>query len=171
MDLITKGLLLSSKVSAGRTHKLSNNQFLDDFDLGTWPFYWIVRTNGIYLASLEAELKKSSLDVPSWRVLMLLENDRARSISYLADESIIKLSTMTRIIKRMQKDGLVEVRPKETDRRVTEAYLTAKGKDARPVAWGHANAVIQIAFDGLSPAELKQTVNTLSIITHNLTHN
>lgn len=138
------------------------------FDRELWPFYWISRSDGLYLKELEVELKKSGLDIPRWRALMLLGNDRARSVSYLATESVAKLNTMTRIIQRMKSEGLVKVRQRETDARVTEAFLTKEGEKARLVAWKHANKVVERAFDGVSKDEMAALVTVLSKVMKNL---
>lgn len=137
------------------------------FDRELWPFYWVSRSNGLYLKELEQELKKSGLDIPRWRALMLLGNDQARSVSYLATESVAKLNTMTRIIQRMKSEGLVKVRPRETDARVTEAYLTKKGEKARLVAWGHANKVVERAFEGVAKDEMSALITVLTKVMSN----
>ncbi|MEX0300578.1 MAG: MarR family transcriptional regulator, partial [Kordiimonas sp.] len=45
---------------------------INSFELEKWPFYLITRTSSTYMKTLEAELKGGDLDIPSWRVLMLL---------------------------------------------------------------------------------------------------
>lgn len=139
-----------------------------DFELDKWPFYWIAKANGHYLKSIEKELKKSGLDNPRWRVLMLLEGGQARSVSYLATESVTKLSTMTRIVIRMKEEGLVKVRQRENDARVTEAYLTKKGEAAREAAWTHANSIIYRAFKGIDQKSTLKLIDTLSKVVSNL---
>jgi len=137
------------------------------FDREKWPFYWMTKANGLYLATLEKSLKDSDLDIPSWRALMLLDGDDARSISFLAKESIIKLSTMTRIIQRMEKDELVIVRQRARDARVTEALLTPKGREARKVAWALAEDVMEKAFEGISTSDLQDLMKILMRVTAN----
>jgi len=147
---------------------VSNDETKSKFNRDIWPFYWISRTNGLYLKELEAELKKSGLDIPRWRALMLLGNDRPRSVSYLATESVAKLNTMTRIIQRMREEGLVKVQSRASDARVTEAYLTEKGEKARVVAFAHANKVVSRAFDGVSQSEMESLIHVLSKVMDNL---
>ena len=140
----------------------------DHFDLHEWPFYWLTRAYGQYLSSLEDALRGVELDIPRWRVLMLLEGDLAKSTSYLADEAISKLSTMTRIIGRMQADGLVETRPRASDGRVTEVLLTKNGRRARVLAWQQANDIYEKAFRDISVADIGQLNATLAKIHGNL---
>jgi len=147
---------------------MAGSKIEDDFDREVWPFYWVSRTNGLYLKELERELKKIRLDIPRWRALMLLGNSRARSVSYLAQESVAKLNTMTRIIQRMHAEGLVEVRQRKTDARVTEAFLTPAGEKARIIAWEHATKVADKAFDGVSEAQMRTAISVLSKLMSNL---
>jgi DNA-binding MarR family transcriptional regulator len=139
-----------------------------DFDLRSWPFYWITRSNNAYLSTLEGILKRNQLDIPRWRVLMLLSCEQARSVTYLAEEAIIKLSTMTRIIQRMGQEGLVETRPLESDNRVTEVLLTLKGDDARSEAQRAASDVFAKAFEGVSQQEITALNGTLARVLSNL---
>lgn len=138
------------------------------FDLKTWPFYWVVQAHGSYLSALEAELKSENLDIPRWRVLMLLDEGRACSISYLAREARTKLSTMTRIVQRMEGEGVLVTRSAVKDARVTEALLTVKGGAAREVAWKKAHRVYARAFDNISEREVFQLVSTLEQLSSNL---
>lgn len=137
-------------------------------DLKTWPFYWVTQTNDLYMKMLEIELKNSNLDIPSWRVLNLLGGGQARSVSYLATESIVKLNTMTRIIQRMREEELVKVRVSKRDARVTEVYLTKKGEKARAVALSHATLVMDEAFANVSLDDRDTLIATLSKVMGNM---
>ena len=140
----------------------------EGFELREWPFYWLTQAFGHYTSSLEARLKEIELDVPRWRVLMLLENDRAQSMSYLATEAITKLSTMTKIIQRMQDDKLVDTRQSKLDQRVTEVFLTGNGRRARVLARQQAEEVYERAFKDLTKGDLQQLNQLLSKIHKNL---
>ncbi|MFC3051984.1 MarR family winged helix-turn-helix transcriptional regulator [Kordiimonas pumila] len=140
----------------------------EHFDLEAWPFYWLSKAHGQYFAKLENALREVELDIPRWRVLMLLEPERARSVSYLASGAIIKVSTMTRIVQRMQEEGLVITRPRETDARVTEVLLTGNGRRARTLAWQKANGIFTHTFKDI-PLDTITTLNdTLGVIVKNL---
>lgn len=140
----------------------------EHFELHEWPFYWLTRAYGQYMSTLEKTLKVVGLDVPRWRVLMLLGGDRARSVSYLATEAITKLSTMTRIVQRMQDDGLVLSRPRESDQRVTEVLLTRKGHKARQLAIKQAEGIYNRSFDGFSMKQITSLNKTLQSLIQNL---
>jgi DNA-binding MarR family transcriptional regulator len=130
------------------------------FHRAEWPFYWIARVTGRYFQTMETALDRIGIDVPSYRVLMTLYEDRRVSVSAIADACVIKLSTATRIVQRMAKDGLVETGPSLSDRRVTEVSLTPKGEALRHQAWAIAEGVLAHAFAGVDERE-RQRLNHL----------
>lgn len=139
-----------------------------DFNLQEWPFYWLIKAHSQYQASMETALREIGLDIPRWRVLLLLEKDTARSISYLAKEAFTKLSTMTRIIQRMQDDALVISRQRASDQRVSEVLLTALGKEARVKAIQQADAIIEKSFVNLGHEDIVRLNNILATLHQNL---
>ena len=99
---------------------------------------------------------------------MILHAKQLASVSDLADHSITKLSTMTRIVQRMSKDGLVACAPNENDRRITMVSITEKGELAGKSAWEEAKRIAARAFDGFSAAEKRQLVSLLKRLDNNL---
>ncbi|WP_257551895.1 MarR family winged helix-turn-helix transcriptional regulator [Sphingopyxis sp. DBS4] len=134
----------------------------DKFKIEEWPIYWLTRVVSLYLAQSEGQLKRIGLDIPSWRVLMFLGKDHGASVSELADHAIAKLSTMTKIIQRMQAEGLVECSPRESDGRVTEVRLTPLGVKARADAWSISHRAFERAFGNVPIEETKALVATLT---------
>lgn len=116
------------------------------FDMEEWPFFWLTRVVGRYLQHLDTVLKRIGLDVPRWRVLMCLAGERPVSVSELADLAIVKMSTMTKIVQRMQADGLVVCAVSSEDGRVTVVAATPAGVAARQEAWKAASALYERAF-------------------------
>jgi MarR family transcriptional regulator, organic hydroperoxide resistance regulator len=140
----------------------------EEFRMEEWPFYWLTRFTGSYLRRIELSLKGLGLDVPRWRVLMSLRNREALSVSEIADHAISKLPTMTKIIQRMQADGLVITRQCATDGRVTEVVLTEAGKEAGEQAWKAANRIYRRAFEGILPIEINMLNALLQRLSYNL---
>jgi len=120
-----------------------------------WPFYWISQVNGRYVQVLERRLKPIDLDMPSWRVLMSLYEDGYLSVSQIAEFSVLKLNTATKIVQRMLLDGLVETRSSPSDGRVTEVALTAKGDEMRRLALIEAEQILAASFVNIDREELK----------------
>lgn len=138
------------------------------FRLETSPFYWLTRVSGRYLLEMERRLKAIGMDVPRWRVLMILAETEPASIGELAERSVIKLFTMTRIVQRMEVAGLVVTSPRATDARVTEARMTAAGRAALVRVRGEGSDVFAAAFTGIDGAEIDALIAMLRRVFDNL---
>lgn len=123
------------------------------FQKSNWPFYWITQTSSRYIQAMEERLKTLGIDPTYWRVMMSLYEDQRLSISEISSYCIIKPNTATKIVQRMQAEGLVETRQRESDARVTEVMLTDKGHELRKSARAVADEVYSRAFDGMSREE------------------
>lgn len=123
------------------------------FHKTNWPFYWITQTSNRYMQVMEGKLKAIGMDISYWRVLMSLYEDQSLSISEISNYCIIKHNTATKIIQRMQAQGLVCTGPRESDARVTEVTLTDTGHELRRRARKIADEVYEQAFEDLSPEE------------------
>jgi len=130
------------------------------FKASEWPFFWMIRASSRYLQAADAVLKPIGLDVPRWRVLMSLYEKDTASVSELAERSVIRLNTMTKIVQRMQLDGLVTCRPRATDSRVTEVMLTEAGEAARKRARREVDRISGQVLEPLGERNI-QTLNRL----------
>jgi MarR family transcriptional regulator, organic hydroperoxide resistance regulator len=144
------------------------NADLENFDFREWPFYWLTRAGGVYFKTMEEGLRGLGLDLPRWRVLMSLYQENRLSVSELADHAIVKLSTMTKIVQRMEQDGLVHCRPFADDRRVTEVVVTEAGLRAGEAAWELAHKTYDIAFQGIPSKQEASLLAVLRRITENM---
>lgn len=139
-----------------------------DLSYRSWPFYWLARASGRYRARMEDMLRPTGLDMPRWRVLMTLHQDRVASVSEIASHAIEKLPTMTKIIQRMEADDLVRRQPRPGKERVMEVVLTEQGEAAGDVAWQSATALYDQAFAGMSAEEIDQLTALLERVAENL---
>lgn len=126
------------------------------------PFYQIVRMLARYSARMNAILKPAGLDVPKWRVLMMLSEKKPFTVSELAEEAVVNISTMAKIINRMIADGLVTTQTSTTDARSTEVFITDEGQRLLERVRDKVNYLFKEALRGISKSEL-QLLNTLSV--------
>ena len=124
-----------------------------------WPFYWISQINAIYAEVLERRIKPLGIDIPRWRAMISLYEDQFLSVSEIAEFSAQKLNTTTKVVQRMQADGLVRTRVRPTDGRVTEVCLTDKGDELRRAALQEARQIFDLTFAD-TPPEVIETLNT-----------
>jgi MarR family transcriptional regulator, organic hydroperoxide resistance regulator len=139
-------------------------QFPQDF----LPAYFHRITNLLNARLLE-RLRIHGMTVPRWRVLIGLIARDGRTIGDLVDYTIIAQPALSRIIDQMERDGLVTRQTAQHDSRVVEVHLTPHGRKLyakiAPVAARHAELTVK----SLSPAQQKELVALLRIVTRNLT--
>lgn len=138
------------------------------FRLEASPFYWLTRISGRYMMEMSERLRAIGMDVPRWRVLMILAEHEPASISTLSAEAVINLSTMTKIVQRMEIDGLVASGPRQTDARVTEVRLTETGRQALFDVREPAGQVFRHAFHTFDSEEIGELVKSLRFVFANL---
>ena len=103
---------------------------------------------------LDADLRRSGLDLPEYEILVVLEEspDRRLRMSELAEAVHQSRSRLTHTIARMEKTGLVERENCPTDRRGVWAQLTETGYEMlRQTAPSHVKAVRRFFVDAVDP--------------------
>jgi len=111
-------------------------------------------------AALEAQLQRDAgLTHMGYLVLITLSerDDRRLAMSRLAKLASASLSRLSHVVARLEAQGWVRRERDPDDGRVQIAVLTdagyAKVVDSAP---GHAEAVQQLLFDRLTPAQMRQ---------------
>lgn len=133
-----------------------------EFLVADSPFYLIVRTARRYEMDMEHALRRIDMDVPSWRALMLLREHSPSSVSEIAEHAVMRLSTMTRVVQRLEKRGLVTLARRAADARVTDVYITAGGEQAVEQVRAVASRIYQSAFKDFDAGQ----INTLNGLLH-----
>ena len=139
-----------------------------EFRIADWPFYLIARTAGRYEMDMDEALRRVAMDVPSWRALMLLHESSPSGVSEMAERSVMRLSTMTRVVQRLQKSGLVRLTTRAADARVTEVHITPSGEEALQQVRAVASRIYQSAFADLDSAEIETLNGLLRRVLNNL---
>src|SRR3954447_14728358 len=110
---------------------------LSPVELGAWRGF--LRVHAALVKSLDAELASAhDLPLSSYEVLLTLESapGHKRRMSELADSVLLSRSGMTRLVDRLERDGLLERDHCTDDGRGCFAVLTEKGaevlSEARP---------------------------------------
>lgn len=87
------------------------------------------------------------LTFPQWRVLVVLgESDAGMRIGEVARRVGVTLPATSRQVHRLERRGLVEVRPDDRDRRASRAHLTVAGRAAKDAIVNYRRArIAQIA--------------------------
>jgi len=157
---------------AGAMAERDNRQLGDPatpaFSLWHYPFFHLNRAVGRYTHVIEARLRGIGLDVPGWRVLMILGETSPRSTGEIAQAAVINLSTMTRIVARMAKAGLIRQVVRVGDARVREVFLTDAGAAILAKARVATAPIYASAIKGFSEEEFVQLLGLLALMHENL---
>jgi DNA-binding MarR family transcriptional regulator len=105
---------------------------------------------------------------PQWGVLVALWEQDGLSLSELAQRSHFDGPTMTGIVDRLEKAGLVERRRDTTDRRVISVYLTAEGRRLQETLPELGEEANREAVAGLTRDQVDSLVATLRVVIKNL---
>ncbi|HEV2773516.1 MAG TPA: MarR family transcriptional regulator, partial [Thermoleophilaceae bacterium] len=91
-----------------------------------------LRTHAQVVRELDAELEdEHGLSLSSYDVLVQLSlaPGGRRRMAALADAVLLSRAGMTRLVERLERDGLVEREPGERDTRQVFAHVTQRGLD------------------------------------------
>jgi DNA-binding MarR family transcriptional regulator len=91
--------------------------------------YLMQRAKNMLAHGVEQEV--SSLDITQAQAscLMMLATGRASTVTDLGRELNTDMGSVTRLLSRMEKRGLIERRRRDIDRRVVDLSLTPEGQD------------------------------------------
>ncbi len=96
-------------------------------------------------------------------LLPLFEEDGLR-IGEVARRARLSKQTMTTMVRLAERDGLVDRRPDESDRRATRVHLTDKGRRFQPVAERILAELDQVARAALGARGLSATERALDAL-------
>ena len=74
------------------------------------------------------ELRRRGASLPVWRVLAALAVRPGETVGGLAEACLLQQPTMTKLLDRMVRDGLVARAPDARDRRIVRVALTPHGE-------------------------------------------
>ena len=102
---------------------LPKTRFIDDYLL-----YLLARASHAISAEFHEQLRRRGVAVPVWRVLASLVGGEGETVTGLATVCLLQQPTMTKLLDRMVRDGLVERAQDVRDRRVVRIRLTPRGQ-------------------------------------------
>lgn len=122
-------------------------------------------------AALEGQLQRDAgVTHMGYLVLATLSErtDRRLAMSRLARKASASLSRLSHVVARLEAQGWVRRERDPEDGRVQIAVLTDEGYDkVVESAPGHAEAVQQLVFDRLSPAQVRQLMKVCESLLEN----
>ena len=90
--------------------------------------YLLNRAGARIAAAFNAEMRQIGASLQVWRVLAALRDRDGRRMGDLSQTTSIEVSTLTRLVDNMEKDGLVARRRESGDARAISLHVTASGR-------------------------------------------
>jgi DNA-binding MarR family transcriptional regulator len=139
-----------------------------DYWLDTFFPYRLYRASEKLQLRLQTRLRDMRMSPSQWRVLSVLKSYGSLSIGEIVEATLMEQPTISRVVSRLEKNGLVARRPSARDSRMTLISLTPAGsevfKQIVPAALRHQEQ----ALSGLGRKEIARLVATLEIIERNV---
>ena len=138
------------------------------FDLENYVLYNLVRTSATYNEEMARALKRYRLDTMKWRILMLLNDRSPSSVGELARRSVTKMPTLTRVLIRMEDEGLIVRQADAGDKRFVQVTMTPMAVKTLKAVQAIGQKVFERAIEGVSAGEIAVMTDILIRIRDNL---
>lgn len=126
---------------------------------------YLLNRAGVRIAmAFGEEVRPLGASLQIWRVLAALRESDGRRMGELSKTISIEVSTLTRLVDNMEKDGLVERRRDAADARAIALHVTAAGRRMTRRLLPIAERYEAVALDGFTAQEadvLKQALRRL----------
>ena len=131
----------------------------DTFDgpeiLGDSVPYLAHRVGNLMERLFEPSLKSADLTMDMWRVLFILDSVGEHNLVDLARVTTVKTSTLSRLIGRMERRGLISKTRSDRDNRAVDVTILDPGREIVERLTPRVNEVRDLVSDGFGPDELR----------------
>ena len=125
-----------------------------DFDLTSRLPYLLNRVGVRIGAAFSEDIQRFSVSLHQWRILASLNHEAPQNITELAAHTSIELSTLSRIVASMVRDGLLARIRSGEDARSVRLRLTDAGRETAERIIPLAALYERIALSGMSAEEV-----------------
>ena len=85
------------------------------------------RASNVVSAEFHEDVRRRQMPIPHWRILACLHDSAALSLAELTELTLISQPTVTRLVQRLEKKGLLRKSADGRDRRMARVALTPLG--------------------------------------------
>lgn len=137
-------------------------------DTGTDFLSALFETQRMLRQLADKEARHLGMTRAQWAVLAKVERNEGQKQTELADAMEMAPISLTRLIDKLCDSGLIERRNDDTDRRIKRLYLTEAAHPLMAKLAVLRADLMQVAFAGVSEAEMHQLVDHLETIKDNI---
>ena len=138
------------------------------FSVAEFPTFYIYTIQSGNFAALNHALRPFGISVMFWRVLAVLQESDGHNISHLSAKLAIDRSNLSRIIDLMARDGLIERRTPEHDRRNVLVCITQAGRRKVDEVYPSVLRIVESTMDGFSARERQTLLSLLKRMRNNV---
>jgi DNA-binding MarR family transcriptional regulator len=126
----------------------------DSFILSEFLPYLLNRAGVRIGLSFGKDIAHTGVTLPMWRVLVALWQNGDQRLGELSERTSIDISTLSRLLLRMQREGYVVRRRSGLDGRALSLTLTAAGREITEQIIPVASRYEDVAIRGMNPADV-----------------
>ena len=128
--------------------------------------YAIGKTNWYLKALLNKLLREEQCGITNeqWLVLKVIDANPAASQTEIAQKSLKEKTNITRIIDLLEKNGFIERRRDEKDRRMYRIHATEKGQKVLMTVNPITQKTEEICVQSLNKKQIKEVIDSLDAI-------
>ncbi|CAN7762642.1 MarR family transcriptional regulator [Paenibacillus sp. LjRoot153] len=139
---------------------------LSEFEIGVWREF--LKTHAKVIERIEQDLANyKRVPLSTYDVLIALyeATNKKLRVNDINKKILLTKSGLTRLLDRLEKEGLIRREKSEIDRRGSYAILTSEGETQLRKAWPiYANGIKNYFVSSLTEQQLKMLEDSLKII-------
>jgi DNA-binding MarR family transcriptional regulator len=133
-----------------------------------FPLYSVSR---LLTKAYKPYLDVMGITYPQYLVLMVLWEKNDVSVNYIVGKLLLNTNTVSPLLKRMEKSGIISRQRSNNDERSIIIQLTEKGKQLKAEAAQVPEKLLKMLFtDTVKLADIEQLKNTLDELVITLSH-
>lgn len=118
--------------------------------------------------NLNLQLEEAGVTIPQSFVLSYLLKDNGATLKEIGNKSLIDSSSMTVLVDKLERDGLVERQLDTQDRRAIRVFITEKGREVGNKVAQIGNDFNSHLYDLLGEGNQKEFIHGLNNIINGL---
>ena len=138
------------------------------FKLHAHPMYWVSSVNSYYMQTMEKVLRPLGMDLARWRICMILRAYGTLRVSKISQLAVNRLPTTTKIIKRMEQEGLLYTERDINDERIVLVSLSEAGYKKLEKTLEKTDYIFPRIYKGLTADEAETLIQLLKKIRENI---
>lgn len=155
-----------STVATATNIKKTRNREMPTNNNGKELGYAIGKTNWYFKALLNKLLRKEQCGITTeqWLVLKVIDANPASSQTEVAEKSQKEKTNITRIIDLLEKNGFIERRRDDKDRRMYRIHATEEGQKVLKAVNHITQKTEEICVHSLNEKQVKEVIDSLDAI-------